>query len=179
MKAALDTNAIIDLCNNDSWTDRVARHFEANQQDTLFLVAHAWRELDEQKRGEQAHVNLRRLVAVCARDDQRYFALNESKLGLDALRGDTAENDGIQRVVHGIQQAYDRYRTQQQVSGLPIKSIERWIRKNNNQTDALIYERAAELGCDFLVTKDTGIKVPATNRCQPITLAGFIETLEP
>jgi len=72
VKAALDTDAIIDLCDNGSWTDRVVRHFEANQQDTLFLVAHAWDELDEQKRGEQARVNLRRLEAVCARGNQRW-----------------------------------------------------------------------------------------------------------
>jgi len=180
VKAALDTDAIIDLCDNDTWVDRVARHFKTNQQDTLFLVAHAWGELDEKKRGEQERVNLRRLEAACVRDNQRYFILGTSDLGgPDVMLGDTTKHDGILRVVHDIQPAYDRYWRDQEARGLPVKRIEKWIRKNNNQTDALIYARAAELGCDFLVTKDTDIRVPATNRCQPITLASFLEKLEP
>jgi hypothetical protein len=48
-------------------------------------------------------------------------------------------------------------------------------------TDAVIYERAVELGCDLLVTDDKGIRenVPATNRCQPIGMADFMARLDP
>lgn len=63
---------------------------------------------------------------------------------------------------------------------MPVKSIERWNNKNNTQADAVIYERAAELGCDFLVSTDRRIKqaVPAANSCQPIILAHFIGKLD-
>jgi hypothetical protein len=40
MKAALDANAIICLCNNDAWTDRVVRHFAGNTNDSLVLGAY-------------------------------------------------------------------------------------------------------------------------------------------
>lgn len=181
MKAALDANAIIDLCSNDAWADRVVRHFASNQNDGLVLVAHA---IDEvQRLDEHGWVNLRRLEAVCIRDEQRYFTLGVSALdGPDVLRGDTAERDGIQRETRDVGRTYERYRRQQLAQGLPVASIDKWHRRNNHQTDALVYERAVELGCDVLVTrddKDITKKVPLTNSCQPVSLADFIAGLNP
>jgi hypothetical protein len=180
MKAALETNAIINLCSNDEWTDRVVRHFAANPNDDLVLVAHAMDEvmhLDKQKRA-----NLQRLEAACIRDEQRYYALGASALdGPDDLRGDTAARDGIQRETRDVGRAYERYRSQQAARGLPISRVEKWLKRNNNQTDALIYERAVELGCDIIVTDDLDIKdhFPATNSCQPVGLTDFVAGLNP
>lgn len=180
MKAALETNAIINLCSNHASTDRVVRHFAGNPNDSLVLVAHAMDEvthLDNQKRA-----NLQRLETVSVRDEQRYYTLGASRLnGPDGLRGHTAARDGIQRETRDVGRAYERYRRQQAEQGLPINRAEKWLKRNNNQTDALIYERAVELGCDIIVTDDPDIKdhVPATNSCQPIGLTNFVAGLNP
>src|SRR5690349_12474190 len=139
MKAALDTNAIIDLCSDDAWVDRVVGHFADKPNDSLALVAHA---MDEVKRLDvQGRANLRRLEAACTRDEQRYFTIGVSALdGPDVLRGDRAKRDGIQRETYDVGRAYERYRRQQEARGLPIASIEKWHSRNNRQTDAVIYE---------------------------------------
>ncbi len=97
------------------------------------------------------------------------------------LRGNTAVRDGIQREVYDIRGAYEKYRTQQEARGLPVKSIEQWNNQNNPQADAVIYELANKLGCGFLVTADKRIKkaVPAVKSCQPAALADFISKLDP
>jgi hypothetical protein len=178
MKAALDTNAIIDLCSNDAWTDRAVRHFTENQNDSLVLVTHA---MDEVHRlGGQGWANLGRLEAVCIRDEQRYFTIGVSILGgPDVLRGDSTARDGIQRETQDVGRAYEEYRRQQAARGLPVADVAKWHKRNNRQTDAVIYERATELGCDLLITGDGDIngKVPAANNCQPIRLADFIARL--
>jgi len=181
MRAALDTNAIIDLCSSDAWIDRVVRHFASNPNDSLVLVAPA---MDEVERlDEQGRANLERLEAVCIRDEQRYFTIGVSALdGPDVLRGDTAARDGIQRETRDIGRGYEKYRKQQEAQGLPVASIEKWHRRNNHQTDAVIYERAMELGCDLLVTgdvRDIKKRVPTTNSCRPVSLDDFIAALKP
>jgi hypothetical protein len=180
MKAALDANAIIRLCKNDAWTDRVVRHFTGNTNDSLVLGAYAMREAEP--RDQQERTNMQRLEAACIRDEQRYFTLDESLLDEpDALRGDTAAHDGIQRETRDVGRAYEMYCMQQAARGQPISSPEKWHKRINNQTDALIYERATELGCDLLVTDDPDVtgRVPATNSCQPIGLADFVVGLNP
>jgi hypothetical protein len=131
---------------------------------------------------QQERTNMQRLEAACVRDEQRYHALGESPLGgPDVLRGDTAARDGIQRETRDVGGAYETYRMRQAARGQPISSPEKWLKRTNNQTDALIYERAGELGCDLIVTDDPDIKgsVPATNSCQPIGLADFVARLNP
>jgi hypothetical protein len=181
MKAALDTNAIISLCGNDAWIDRVVRHFQDNPIDSLVLVVQAMDEV--QRLSQEQRANLARLEAVCIRDEQRYFTLGLSVLdGPDVLRGDTAERDGIQREIRDVGHGYERYVRRQEAHGSPVASIEKWHKRINNQTDAVIYERATELGCNVLVTgddKDITKKVPATNSCQPVSLADFIAGLNP
>jgi hypothetical protein len=137
---------------------------------------------EAEPRSRQELTNMQRLETACVRDEQGYFTLDKSALdGPDVLRGDTAARDGIQRETRDVGGAYETYRRRQESRGLTISDPEKWLKRTNNQTDALIYERAAELGCDLLVTDDPDIKgnVPATNSCQPIGLADFVARLNP
>lgn len=177
MKVAFDTNAIIDLCENDEWTNRVVEHAEVASGIEVVIVAEVNKQLDMTKRTPAERTNFGRLEAVSGQDEQRYFTIGVSILdGGDVLRGDSALVHGIQRELYDLGGAYRRYSEEQVAAAQPVATIEKWLDHNNHQADAVIYERASELGCDYLVTSDKRINrvVPAGSVCKPITLADFL-----
>lgn len=176
MKIALDTNAIINLCKSDELTSTIAKYLD-DADTQLILVSYAVEEFAA-KASSQELLNFKRLENASMHDEQRYFTLGVSHLdGPDVLRGDGAIIDGIQKEVYNIGSAYEEYRANQLRDGNSVKDIQKWLAQNNHQADAVIYERATELNCDYLVTMDDRIKrvVPPTHSCQPINLNEFMQ----
>jgi hypothetical protein len=179
MRVAFDTNAIIKLCKSDDLTSSMVTHLTDHPTDSLILLSYAVEEF-ETKASAQELINFTRLEGASVRDYQRYFTIGVSYLdGPDVLRGDSAMADGIQKEVYDIKSAYEEYVEAQRENGNPVKDVKKWLAQNNHQADAVIYERAAELSCDHLVTMDDRIKrvVPRTHSCSPIAFDDFMQLI--
>lgn len=177
MKVAFDTNAIIDLCGSDDSTDRVIAHLNSTPGAEVVIVAEVTKQLDMTRRTPAERANFDRLEAASNYDDQHYLTIGVSAIGgSDVIRGDTALVHGIQREIYDLNGAYERYRAVQEAGGHNVATLDKWLDHNNHQADAVIYERASEIGCDYLVTSDKRINrvVPASSSCKPVTLTDFL-----
>ncbi len=173
MVAALDTNAVIDVCNDTVRIGAVVGHFSKHENDQLIITAQVMSELTLPS-------NFAKLAAVCRFDEQRYFTIGHSVIGgPDIIRGDNASRDRIQRFVLDAAKGYESYLKEKQLSGEAPVSAQVWNRRNNRQSDAVAYERACELGCDTFVTTDRKLKnrVPLTNECKIVSLSDFVSEL--
>ncbi len=178
MKVTLDTNAVINLCANGTDTIKVVEHFKAHPNDRIYILAKTADELKELT--PYQNINLEKLDAAYESDSQQYFTIGVSVIGgPDGIRGNDATRDGIQKEVVDITGAYARYKTIQIKDGNPVKNIENWLKQNNHQSDAVLYERATELASDYFVSDDVRILkvVPISNACKPITLKEFVGLL--
>jgi hypothetical protein len=178
MNATLDTSAVINLCNDDGETTKVVEYLKAHSDDAIYILAKTTDELKKLTQTQQA--NLDRIDAVCARDKQRYFTIGESTIGgSDVIRGDSAAGDGIQKEIVDISGAYMKYHKTQIRGGNHVKGMEDWLKQNNHQSDAVLYERATELGCDYFVSNDGRFNkvISVTKSCKPVTLEEFLVLL--
>lgn len=63
--------------------------------------------------------------------------------------------------------------------GLPPRDTKAWLNRNINQADAIIFERAEELGCDYVVSDNKDILKARNSTCSPIKLHDFMALVTP
>jgi hypothetical protein len=178
MKVAFDTNAIINLCASDELTSKVVEYFNTHSGDILYIVATVREELKLDNLDSHQLNNYERLMAAITADEQAYFAVGVSSIGgNDVIRGNGAGRIGIQRIILDSKSAYEQYSKERMAKGLPPQDSKTWLNRNINQADAVIFERAEELGCDYVVSDNKDILRAKNSTCRPIKLAGLVALL--
>lgn len=178
MKVAFDTNAIINLCSNDEWVERVAQYFQENEDSLLYIVLYVSEELAPDSLTKKQQLNHDKLETSLTPDNQRYFTIGVSMIGgADVLRGDGAERLGIERIVLDKNSAYKEYSRQRKAKGLPPKDVRTWLNRNINQNDSVIFERAEQLDCDYVVSDNKDILRAKNSSCRPLKLADFVQLI--
>ena len=120
MKATIDTNAVINLCDDDANTNVVIGYFKTHTGDRIYVLAKTHDELKNMSAHQAA--NLAKLEAASDFDTQRYFTVGESVVGgADTIRSDNATHDGIQKEVIDVTGAYTQYKADQTRNGNPVK----------------------------------------------------------
>jgi hypothetical protein len=135
-------------------------------------------ELSLDKMSGKERLNYQRIEVAATRDYQKNFSIGESSIGGgDIIRGNGAVRIGIQRMVYDSKTAYENYANARKSKGLPPKDGKTWLNRNMNQADAVIFERAEELSCDYVVSDNSHILLAKNSSCQGIKLKDFIAIL--
>lgn len=175
MKVAFDTNAIIKLCDNDQWSEDIVCYLQENAGSQFYLLAYVSEELAAGSFTTEQLRNYNKLQNVITPDSQSYFMLNHSRLdGSDVLRGDGAERLGIETIYVDKAAEYEKNSNDRKAKGLAPKDTRTWLRRNVNQIDSVIFERAEQLKCTYVVSDNRDILKAQNSECLPIKLSEFI-----
>lgn len=178
MKVVFDTSSLLNLLNNDEWVNKLVAYFDSDDEAMLYLVRYVREELDIDRLSSREQRNYERLQDALTDDDDGFFILGVSTLnGGDVLRGDGAERLGIEQIFLDKNAAYEESQDARRAKGLPPVDIRTWLRRNVNQNDSVIFERAEQLGCDYVISDNKHILRAKNTPCEPLTLSNFIAVL--
>ncbi|MEX2210122.1 MAG: hypothetical protein WD603_01850 [Patescibacteria group bacterium] len=168
-KYALDTNALIAICESDEMTKTLFGRLTNHKMKAVVNK----RTLEEfSKRPDSTQLaNYSKLSPCLVNDDQQFFTLDESNLdGGDPLPSHTYES----MVKDYSEEAYKAY---EERAKAPLSRAE-WVRRL--QGDPTIYAWAELTGCDYFVTDDDKLrrKIPANLGPRAISVDSFIKAFE-
>lgn len=141
MKISLDTSTLINLCKNK---DNVLNKFINYIKKKDILVFMSLTAQAEFIKGltEEEKINFNKLSKYVTYDNQKYVTVGESVVGdPDIIPGSAFE---------GFNMPLDSKKAY--LKSGSRKTIHGWIKKK--QTDATVYSRAVDLGCDYLITEN-------------------------